>query len=84
MEMVQYSIAEGLVETIRRDHCEQRVPVIGCEQSAKEAGTIDMPDLLYIAAQEPKELIRIDSRIPENRSQFGCYVHYFLGVFGGS
>ena len=75
MEMIQNGIAEGLMETIRRDHCEQGVPVIGCEQSAKEVDAINMPDLLDITAQEPEEPIRIDIRIPENISQFGSYVH---------
>ncbi|MHB8908677.1 MAG: hypothetical protein ACYDAA_07340 [Syntrophales bacterium] len=74
MEMIQNGIAEGLMETIRRDHCEQGVPVIGCEQSAKEVGAINMPDLLDITAQEPQEQIRIDIRIPEGISQFGSYV----------
>jgi len=74
MEMIQNGIAEGLRETIRGDHCEQGVPVIGGEQSAKEVNAINVPDHLDIAAQEPEELIRIDIRIPENISQFGSYV----------
>jgi hypothetical protein len=74
MEVIQNGIAEGLMETIRRNYCEQGVPVIGCEQSAKEVDAINMPDLLDITAQEPEEQIRTDIRIPENVSQFGSYV----------
>ena len=73
MEMIQNGIAEGLMETIRRDHCEQGVPVIGCEQSAKEVDAINMPDLLDIAAQEPR------AEVPDPKKVNLDYVLYVLG-----
>lgn len=76
MEMIKYGIAESLGETIRRDHGQQGVPVIGSEQSAKEVDAIDMPDLLDIAAQESKQQIGIDIRIPENIRKLGGDVHF--------
>ena len=53
------------METIRRDHCEQGIPVIGCKKASKEVGAIDVADLLDIAVQKPQEPIRMDIRIPE-------------------
>ncbi len=81
METIQNGIAEGFLEAIRRDHCEQGVPVIGHQQPAKEVGAIKMPDILDIAVQEPKEPIRMDIHIPENIRQLPGYVHF--GDFGG-
>ncbi len=75
MEMIQDGIAEGLMETVRRDHREQGVPVIGREQPAKKFGAIDMPDLFDIAAQQQEELIRIDIHVPKNVIQFSAYIH---------
>jgi len=76
MKMIQNGIAEGLVQTIRRDHSEQGVPVIGREQSPKQVCAINMPDSLYITVQKQEESIGIDIHIPENISQFVIYVHF--------
>ena len=43
------------METIRRDHCEQGIPVIGCKKASKEVGAVNVADLLDIAVQEPQD-----------------------------
>ena len=75
-ETIQNGIAEVFVETIRRDHCEQGIPVIGCKKASREVGAIDLADLLDIAVQKPQEPIGLDIRIPENAHQFGIYVYF--------
>ena len=74
MEMIQNGLAKGLPETIRRDQREEGVPVIGCEQPAKEVGTVNMPSFLNTAAEELEELIRIYIRIPAYCCQFFIHV----------
>ncbi len=76
MEMIQNGVTEGFLETIRRDDCEQGIPVIACEKPAKEVDAIDMPDLLDIPTQERQEPFRIDIGIPENVRQFGGDVRF--------
>lgn len=79
MEMIQNGLAEGLPETIRGDQREKGIPVIGHEQPTKEVGTVNMPDLLDIAAEKPGELSRIYIRIPEYCCQF---LIHFSGQWG--
>jgi hypothetical protein len=74
MEMIQNGLAEGLLETIRRDQREKGVPVIGLEQPTKEVGTVNMPGFLDIAAEKSGELIRIYIRIPVYCRQF--FIHF--------
>ena len=52
METIQNGIAEGFMEPIRRNHCEQGIPVIGCKKATKEVGAINVADLFDIAVQE--------------------------------